>query len=50
MAAVLDRDAQRNLIRKAGVMSIGIKDGEVRPGDAIRGELPAAPLAPLAPV
>ena len=45
MAATLDKDADGNLIRKAGVMSIVISEGDVRPGDAIRVELPdrAAP-------
>jgi MOSC domain-containing protein YiiM len=50
MAAVLDRDADGNLIRKAGVMAIVLADGEVRPGDPIRVELPAEPHRPLAPV
>lgn len=50
MNAVLDRDAQGNLIRKAGVMGIVIAAGEVRPGDEIRVEPPAGELAPLKPV
>lgn len=50
MAAVLDRDAQGNLIRKAGVMGIVLAGGEVRSGDTIRIELPPAPHQPLAPV
>ena len=50
MAATLDRDAQGQLVRKAGVMSIVISDGDVRPGDTIRVELPAAPHQPLQPV
>jgi MOSC domain-containing protein YiiM len=50
MAATLDRDAAGNLVRKAGVMSIVISDGEVRPGDAIGVELPAAPHRVLQPV
>lgn len=41
--AVLDRDAQGNLIRKAGVMSIVIEGGDVRPGDTIRVVLPPLP-------
>jgi len=45
MAAVLDRDEQGNLIRKAGVMG-----GEVRPGDPIRVELPPEPHRRLEPV
>ena len=50
MAATLDRDAQGNLVRKAGVMSIVIAEGNVRPGDRIRVELPAQPHRPLLPV
>jgi MOSC domain-containing protein YiiM len=50
MAAVLDRDEHGNLIRKAGIMSIVLTGGEVRPGDAIRVELPASPHRPLQPV
>ena len=33
MAATLGRDAQGDLVRKAGVMSIVLTGGEVRPGD-----------------
>jgi MOSC domain-containing protein YiiM len=50
MAAVLDRDDHGNLIRKAGIMGIVLVDGEVRPGDAIRVELPPEPHQPLKPV
>jgi MOSC domain-containing protein YiiM len=50
MAATLDRDIKGNLIRKAGVMSIVLSDGDIRPGDAIRVELPAQPHHPLQPV
>lgn len=50
MAATLDRDADGNLIRKAGIMSIVIAEGDVRPGDTIRVEMPAAPHRPLQPV
>lgn len=50
MQAVLDRDSSGNLVRKAGVMSIVIEGGEVRPGDAISVEIPAGPHRPLAPV
>jgi MOSC domain-containing protein YiiM len=34
-------------VRKAGVMSIVLADGEVRPGDAIEVELPPRPHQPL---
>ncbi len=50
MAAVLDRDEQGNLIRKAGVMGIVLASGAVRPDDTIRVELPPEPHQPLAPV
>jgi MOSC domain-containing protein YiiM len=50
MAATLDKDADGNLIRKAGIMSIVISQGDVRPGDTIRVELPDMPHRPLLPV
>jgi MOSC domain-containing protein YiiM len=50
LRAVLDKDADGALIRKSGVMSIVLRGGEVRPGDTIRVELPAAPHLPLEPV
>jgi MOSC domain-containing protein YiiM len=49
MAATLDRDADGNLIRKAGVMGIVVAGGEVRPGDAVALELPAPPHRALEP-
>jgi len=50
MAATLDKDADGNLIRKAGIMSIVIAEGDVRPGDITRVELPDMPHRPLLPV
>lgn len=50
LAAVLDRDEQGNFIRKAGVMGIVVRGGDVRPGDGIWVELPPEPHVPLAPV
>jgi MOSC domain-containing protein YiiM len=50
MAATLDHDEDGNLVRKAGVMAVVVSGGEVRPGDAIRVELPPAPHRPLEPV
>jgi MOSC domain-containing protein YiiM len=50
MAAVLDRDAQGNLVRKAGVMGVVLSGGEVQPTDPIRVELPSEPHRPLEPV
>ena len=49
-AAVLDRDTDGNLVRKAGVMSIVIAGGVVRAGDEMRVELPGEPFLPLVPV
>jgi MOSC domain-containing protein YiiM len=50
MAATLDRDEQGELVRKAGIMSIVLAGGDVRPGDPIRVELPPEPHTPLKPV
>ena len=50
MKATLDHDEDGNLVRKAGVMGVVVSGGEVRPGDAIRVELPPAPHRPLQPV
>jgi MOSC domain-containing protein YiiM len=49
-AAVLERDAEGHLIRKAGVMAIVIAGGDVRPGDTITVELPVGDQRPLLPV
>ena len=49
-AAVVDRDDEGNLIRRAGVMSVVVAGGEVRPGDPIALELPAEPHQTLRPV
>ena len=50
MAAVLERDDDGTLRRRAGVMGVVVAGGEVRPGDAIAVELPTAPHTPLEPV
>ena len=50
MAATLDRDADGALIRKAGVMAIVERGGDVRRGDPIRVALPPQPHRPLEPV
>ncbi len=47
LAAVLDRGANGEVIRKAGVMTRAEKGGIVRPGDAIAIELPPLPHLPL---
>ncbi|WP_431683705.1 MOSC domain-containing protein [Kitasatospora sp. KL5] len=44
---VVGRDEAGNLVRKAGIMGIVLRGGEVRPGDAIRAELPDGPHRPL---
>lgn len=50
MQACLGKDADGNLIRKAGVMSIVLTGGVVRLGDDIRVELPVGEHRPLGPV
>jgi len=50
MAATLDRDANGELVRKAGVMALVRRGGEVRAGDMITIELPPEPHQPLKPV
>lgn len=50
LAATLDRNVDGHLIRKAGIMSVVLTEGDVRPGDAIKIELPAEPHRPLQPV
>jgi len=43
LAAVLDRDEDGTVIRKAGVMGVVLVGGEVRPGDPVGVELPPLP-------
>jgi MOSC domain-containing protein YiiM len=50
MAAVLDRDEQGGLVRKAGVMGVVVAGGDLRPGDRVRVELPPEPHRALEPV
>ena len=50
MAAVLGRDTQGNLLRKAGVMAIVLEGGAVARGAVITIELPSEPWQFLAPV
>ena len=47
MSALLGRDAEGNITRKSGIMSVVLRGGEVRAGDAIRIELPPEPHRPL---
>lgn len=44
---VIGRDEEGRLVRKAGIMSVVLTGGEVRPGDTIRVELPPEPHVPL---
>ena len=50
MAALLSRDEQGRLIRKAGVMGIVLRGGTVFPNDRIVIALPDGPQLPLEPV
>ena len=50
MAAVLDRDAQGGLVRKAGVMAVVRRGGIVRAHDTISVHLPPTPHKALEPV
>lgn len=50
MAACVGRDADGNVVRKAGVMGIVTQSGDVRAGDAIRVTLPEGERRALAPV
>jgi MOSC domain-containing protein YiiM len=47
LQAVLDQDPNGNLIRKAGIMGVVLQSGEVKPGDAIRVDLPRRPFKKL---
>ncbi|MCE6073474.1 MOSC domain-containing protein [Agrobacterium vitis] len=50
MQAVLERDPDGGLIRKAGVMAVVIEGGVIHPGDRIRVEQPGPPHRRLQPV
>jgi MOSC domain-containing protein YiiM len=50
LAALLTRDAEGHVTRKAGVMAVVIAGGEVRPGDAIELTLPEGEHRTLGPV
>lgn len=50
MAALLGRDEQGGLVRKAGVMGVVLAGGPVRAGDSIRVEPPPPPHRRLEPV
>ena len=48
--AVIGRDSQGRMRRKAGVMAVVVRGGDVLPGDGISVELPPEPHLPLEPV
>jgi MOSC domain-containing protein YiiM len=50
LAEVLRRDADDQVVRRAGVMGIVLVGGLVAPGDAVAVTLPAEPHTPLQPV
>lgn len=50
MAATLERAADGELVRKAGVMAVVLTGGDVKPGDPIAVELPPEPHGSLTPV
>jgi MOSC domain-containing protein YiiM len=50
MEAVIERDPERGLIRKAGIMGIVLEGGTVTPGDDISIERPPMPHEALKPV
>ena len=50
MKRMVGRDEQGNVVRRAGVMSVVIEGGTVRPGDPIAVLLPAEPHVALSPV
>lgn len=47
LAKVVGRDADGNVVRKAGIMGVVRVGGEVRPDDRVRVELPPTPHRPL---
>jgi MOSC domain-containing protein YiiM len=44
---VIEQDAAGNVVRKAGVMGVVLRDGRIRPGDQVTVELPPLPHSPL---
>ena len=50
MEAVLERNVQKGLLRKAGIMAIVIRGGIVKPQDTIKIQGPDGPHQPLKPV
>lgn len=50
MNAVLDKDNDGEIIRKAGIMAVVLDGGDIHPGDIIKIELPSRPFQKLRPV
>ncbi|WP_119304809.1 MOSC domain-containing protein [Dongia deserti] len=50
MQAVLGRDTDGNLIRKAGIMGVVLTGGDVQTGDGIHVQMPEGEQRPLLPV
>jgi MOSC domain len=50
LGAVLDRDVEGNLVRKAGIMGVVVVGGLVAGGDTIEVEAPSGRASPLVPV
>lgn len=50
LGEVVGRDEQGEIVRRAGIMSVVLTGGVVRPGDPIAVELPAEPHRRLQPV
>lgn len=47
LRAVVDKDSDGNVIRKAGVMGVVLQSGDVKPGDSIVVEWPSEPFQKL---
>ncbi|MEO6711801.1 MAG: MOSC domain-containing protein [Mycobacteriales bacterium] len=50
MKTLMGRDANGDVVRRAGIMAVVVTSGEVFPGNAIEVWLPAQPHQPLQPV
>ncbi len=50
LSQVVGRDAEGNVVREAGVMSVVLTGGAVQPGDTVEVELPVGPHTLLRPV
>lgn len=47
LKAVVDKDSDGNVIRKAGIMGVVLQSGDVKPGDSIVVEWPSEPFQKL---